>query len=227
MRQEAHMNLWLGLAFVFAVLQVWVVWRSLGKLEYLAKPAVMVCLFAWVYFETGLHGQMLWFGLGVLFSLAGDVFLMFPHERWFLWGLVSFLLAHIAYLAGFQNEWRQVSMWSLVLLAVLTVSAVRVMRRILSAMRAGGQNRLRLPVVVYATVITAMLYAAMTTLSNPAWGAGASLLVSAGAFLFYLSDLILAWNKFVNPIPNGRVFNIAAYHLGQMALIAGVIRHFG
>jgi len=46
-----------------------------------------------------------------------------------------------------------------------------------------------------------------------------------GAFLFYISDLILAWNRFVAPIQNGRLLNIVAYHLGQIALIVGVAMH--
>jgi hypothetical protein len=60
-------------------------------------------------------------------------------------------------------------------------------------------------------------------LFNLAWNSSAALLVSAGAFLFYLSDLLLAWMKFVNPIRNGPVFNIITYYLGQVGLIAGVI----
>jgi hypothetical protein len=58
------------------------------------------------------------------------------------------------------------------------------------------------------------------------WEAGAALLVSVGAFLFYISDIILAWNKFVAPIQHGRIYNIGAYHLGQIALIAGVIAQY-
>jgi hypothetical protein len=54
----------------------------------------------------------------------------------------------------------------------------------------------------------------------------AALLVALGAFLFYLSDIILAWMKFVAPIQNGRIYNILAYHLGQIALIAGVVLQF-
>ncbi len=221
------MILWLILAAGFALWQLMVLWRGWGKLEYLTKPAVMVCLFGWLYSSTGLQGLTFWFGLGVLFSLAGDVFLMFQQERWFLFGLVAFLLAHISYLGGFQNEWRQFGFWQAVLLVILLMGAVRIMRRIVASMRAGKEARLVAPVLLYAAVITAMLYAAMTTLSNPEWKAGASLLVSAGAFLFYLSDIILAWNKFVAPIRNGRLFNIAAYHLGQICLIAGVISQFG
>ena len=38
--------------------------------------------------------------VGLVCSLAGDVFLMLPEER-FVEGLVSFLLAHIAYVVAF------------------------------------------------------------------------------------------------------------------------------
>jgi len=51
-------------------------------------------------------------------------------------------------------------------------------------------------------------------------------LVTTGAFLFYLSDIILAWHRFVAPISNGRLLNIACYHAGQIMLIAGVIAQF-
>jgi hypothetical protein len=72
-----------------------------------------------------------------------------------------------------------------------------------------------------------MLYAAMSSLSDPAWKASTALLVSLGALLFCASDVILAWHKFVSPIRNGRALNIALYHLGQIGLIAGVISQFG
>lgn len=221
------MNIWLMLALVFAALEALALRRGWDKLEYVVKPAVMVCLFVWLYLSTGLQGLTLWFGLGILFSLAGDVLLMISLDRMFIFGLASFLFAHISYLIGFQNELMTVSFWSVLLLAIIAVNAVRLMRRLVSAMRAGGQSRLIGPVLLYSTVITVMLYAAMTTLSNPAWKAGASLLVGLGAFLFYISDLILAWNKFVAPIQNGRILNIAAYHLGQIGLIAGVIVQYG
>lgn len=221
------MNIWLILAFVFAALEVLALRRRWNKLEYIAKPAVMICLFAWLYFATGLQGLTFWFGVGILFSLAGDVLLMISLDRMFIFGLVAFLFTHVAYLFGFQNELMQIGPWSVLLIAILSVSAVRVMRRIVSAMRAKGQTRMVNPVILYSSVITVMLYAAMTTISNPEWKTGASFFVSMGAFLFYLSDIILAWNKFVSPIKNGRLLNIVAYHLGQIGLIAGVVGQFG
>ena len=39
--------------------------------------------------------------LGLLFSLAGDIFLMLPRDR-FIFGLGSFLMAHIVYIIAFS-----------------------------------------------------------------------------------------------------------------------------
>jgi len=41
----------------------------------------MVCLFVWLYATTGLQGNAFWFGIGLLFSLAGDVLLMISLDR--------------------------------------------------------------------------------------------------------------------------------------------------
>lgn len=221
------MNIWLILALIFAALEAWALWKNLNKLEYVAKPAVMICLFLWLYLSTDLQGLTLWFGVGILFSLAGDILLMISLDRMFVFGLIAFLLAHIAYLIGFQNELMEITAWSVMLIVLLAMNGVRLIRRIVSSIRAKGEMRLVYPVIVYAVVITVMLYAAMTTISNPVWTTRAAFFVSVGAFLFYISDLILAWNRFVSPIKNGRLLNIAAYHLGQIGLIAGVISQFG
>ena len=101
------------------------------------------------------------------------------------------------------------------------------MRRIISAMRQKGQTQLIVSVILYSLIISVMLYAAMATLLDLNWKTIASLLVAAGASLFYISDLVLAWNKFVTPIKNGRTFNITLYHLGQILLVSGVISQLG
>jgi len=184
-------------------------------------------LFAWLYLSTGLQGNMVWFGLGILFSLIGDVLLMLSVDRFFVFGLLAFLVAHVLYIVGFQDQFASASGSSLLLVVILAVSVMRVIRRIVGAMRAKGMNRLVIPVVVYSIVISVMLFAAMSTIFDPAWSTSAAFFVSVGAFLFYMSDIILAWNKFVTPIKNGRMINIGLYHLGQIGLIAGIISQFG
>ena len=220
------MNIFLIAAFVFAALEALALWKNNPRLEYAAKPAVMVALFFWLWTSAGFSGALLWFGLGILFSLAGDVLLMISLDRLFLVGLVAFLCAHVAYVIGFNTPLPGVSAWGLLLAMMIWIGGTRIMRRIVAPLSAQGQAGLRIPILVYGFVISIMLLSAMLKLTDISWNAGAALLVALGAFLFYLSDIILAWMKFIAPIQNGRIYNILAYHLGQIALIAGVVIQF-
>jgi uncharacterized membrane protein YhhN len=227
MKWEELMYLWLILAFIFSFLEAIAVSKNLQRLEYIAKPAVMVCLFLWLSSTSGLRGNSLWFGIGILFSLVGDVLLMISSEVIFLFGLIAFLFAHISYITGFRGELAIVNGWSVILAVLIAISIRRLLRRIVGRIRVRGENKLVVPVILYGIVISIMLYAAMSTIYDPFWKTSAAFFVSAGALLFWASDLILAWNKFVSPIKNGRVWNIVLYHLGQIGLIAGVISQFG
>jgi uncharacterized membrane protein YhhN len=220
------MNLFLIAALLLAALQALALHRDLFKLEVIAKPGVMIVLFLWLWTSVGLGGAPGWFALGILFSLVGDVLLMLSLDRFFLAGLAAFLLAHIAYVVGFNIPIPEMSAWGIGMAIILGVGGARVIRRILDAVIVRGQAQLRIPIAIYGVVITLMLLSAMLKQFDVTWEAGAALLVSAGAFLFYISDIILAWNKFIAPIQHGRIYNIAAYHLGQITLIAGVIAQY-
>ncbi len=217
---------WLVLALTAAFLEAIAVQKNMQRLEVFAKPAVMILLWIWLFASTGLHGNAFWFGFGILFSLLGDIVLLSHTDRMFVLGLVAFLLAHIFYLVGFKNELLNFTAWSTILILFIYVNGLRLLRRIVSAMQAHGRGALSIPVIVYGLVISLMLYAAMTTMYDPAWKTSAALLVTVGAILFWISDLILAWNRFVSPVQHGRVFNMITYHLGQIGLIAGVINQF-
>jgi uncharacterized membrane protein YhhN len=214
---------WLILAIMAAALESIAIQKNIRRLELFAKPAVMVFLFIWLFASTGLQGNALWFGLGILFSLAGDILLISSSDRIFMLGLGAFLLTHILYLVGFREQLFNVTTWSFILFFVIYLGGVRLLRLIVNTMRTKGQSGAVFLVTVYGLVISLMLFAAMSTLFDPAWKAGAALLVGIGAFLFYSSDLILAWIKFVSPINNGRILNIITYYVGQIGLIAGII----
>lgn len=220
-----QVTMWPILALGLAVLEMLAVWKGLRQIEILAKPGAMIALFFWLAAALGLSGPPLWFGLGILFSLAGDVLLLWP-ERWFLPALVAFLLAHLAYLVGFNMIPPALSAWSLLTAVVIGLGAARILRRILTGLHASGNSSLALPVAAYGAALTLMLLSALLTLSNPLWEAQSSVSVALGAALFFLSDNLLAWNRFVSPIKRGCFMNIYAYEMGQILLIGGVIRQF-
>src|SRR5215471_17627426 len=92
------------LSLLFAGLEALAVWRGWRRVEYIAKPAVIVTLIAWLLVSTGFQGIAFWFGLGLLFSLVGDVILFFPQDSMFLTGLTAFLLTHLFYLIGLRQQ---------------------------------------------------------------------------------------------------------------------------
>ena len=55
------------------------------------------------------------------------------------------------------------------------------------------------PVIGYIVIISAMVSRALSTLASPAFSDTQALMVSAGAALFYFSDVILAANQFWKP----------------------------
>jgi len=213
------------LAIIIAILDWIAVARKWRRIEYFAKPATMLALLTWVGVNGGFHGPMLWFALGLLFSLGGDVFLMLPREQ-FIPGLVSFLIGHICYLIGFNSPAPQFNAASVILLVVVLFTGFQVYRRVAGGLQAGGNEKLKLPVLIYSIVISLMLFSALSTLILPEWRIFAAVCASSGALLFFVSDTTLAYNKFVAPLPNGRVIVIVTYHLGQILIALGAAIRF-
>jgi uncharacterized membrane protein YhhN len=218
----------LALVLLTASLEWLAVFKNWRKLEYFAKPGVMLGLFAWLLFTGGLSGPLFWFGLGILLSLAGDVFLLLPNEhRWFPFGLGSFLLAHLAYIVGLNLPPAQLNTVTLGVALFVTVTAFPLINRVVRSLPEKGLRRLVEPVRYYAATISLMLFSALVTPFRADWRLAPALLVSLGAALFVISDLVLSWNKFVHPLRRGRLWLMVTYHLGQVALVAGAVWQFG
>jgi len=195
-------------------------WR---RVEVVAKPAAMVALLVWLWLGGSAAGVGLgplgWFVAGLVLSLAGDVLLLLP-ARFFIGGLVAFLLGHLAYIVGLNAGGLRLPMEAVLLLPV-GLAGGWLAWRVGAALKARGQDKLRGPVTLYAAVISLMVVSALTTLFRPDWPGPAAGLAAVGAVLFFCSDALLAWDRFVAPVRAGKLLVIVAYHLGQMALVAG------
>lgn len=220
---------WLVLALLLAFIDWVAVARGWKKLEYAAKPGTMLILLIGIIFMGGFSSVLLiCFEIGVFLSMLGDVFLLLSYVRlsnkWFLAGLAVFILAHLAYITGLNIPLPDVSpIISVGISIILAISAGRVLGKIIEGVRRKGLRQLEIPIIAYGMVITIMLLSAVLVLLDGKLGFPASLLVVCGAFLFYLSDVLLAWNRYVNPVRLGRLINIILYHVGQIALVAGVL----
>lgn len=143
--------------------------------------------------------------VGLVFSLAGDVFLMLPVDRFTL-GLASFLVAHVAYLVAFTTN---VAVGSAPLLLLPFALAAGVLVSFLWK-HLGSK---RVPVVLYAGVLAAMAWLA----TSRVWvlgGRGAEC-AAIGAVLFVVSDGSLAVNRFRARFAHAQTLIMTTYVVAQ------------
>lgn len=148
---------------------------------------------------------------GLIFSLAGDVFLMLPSDR-FVAGLVAFLVAHLFYSAAFGSEISALTWWPLI--PLITYGLV------IYLILAPSLGPLKWPVLIYVGIILIMAWLAWERWSQA--DQSGTLLALIGALLFVLSDTILALNRFRWAFKPARALNLATYFAAQ-GLIAGSV----
>jgi len=144
-------------------------------------------------------------------SFIGDLFLIGLSQRNFLFGLMSFLLAHIAYVtafvtAGLDRKW--------VLRSAVPVIAIAAL--VLLWISPHVAPYLATPVYIYTAVISLMVIAAFG-----ARGAGASRLIVAGALMFFVSDLSVAAQRIIELDFPTIIWGLPLYYAGQLCLALG------
>jgi uncharacterized membrane protein YhhN len=154
--------------------------------------------------------------VGLIFCLGGDVFLALPQERMFLFGLVSFLLGHVCYVLCFfyvaeLNAWT----WGGSGIALAISGLVFFwLRPHLGAML--------VPVIAYVIIITAMVIGAFTVLGDTRLQSMGRFMVIIGAVSFYVSDLFVARDRFLESGFANRLIGLPLYYGGQFLLAFSV-----
>lgn len=183
-------------------------------LEYVAKPLTMVVLIAAVLaMDPSSTAARSFFVAALFFSMVGDIFLMLPdRERWFVFGLGSFLIGHLAYIPGLALLGLSIPELGIGLV-VVAVAVGLIGMRIVAGVRQ-REPKLALPVTVYMGVISVMVATAIGTGRIPA---------IVGAALFFCSDALIAWNGFIKEYSWGKMAIIVTYHLGQIGLALALV----
>jgi uncharacterized membrane protein YhhN len=178
-------------------------------LNFIFKPLATLVVIAHAW-PRGQDTPLLrrWVLVGLVCSLAGDVALMWPQQG-FLPGLVSFLLAHLAYLWAFTRVQRLAARVS-PFVAYAVLAAV-----ILTLLWPGVPAPLRLPVLAYVACLAAMAAQAAVL-----WRSGAErgAVLALGGLLFMASDALLATNKFAGPLPLASLWVLASYWAAQWCI---------
>lgn len=214
----------------FLVLAVHIFAGELDKvlIANISKPAILGIMI--VYFALDLLKSRQWnsFGYlilaGLVFSLGGDVLLIFQGEssRYFMFGLGSFLIAHILYITAFTKtylvnheiKFLQKYGWVMLLIVAYGWFFFNAINDFLGSMIG--------PVLVYTMVISLMLLIALNRFRKVS--TASFLWIAAGALFFLASDSLLAWNKFVRELEFSHLLIMLTYGLAQYGITRGAIR---
>ncbi|MEJ2210343.1 MAG: lysoplasmalogenase, partial [Anaerolineae bacterium] len=201
---------------VTVTLKGWADFRGDQRQVYLWKPLSSVLVIVVALLSLGQPNAIpaftWWVTAGLVLSLGGDVALMFKSKsRMFLIGLVLFLLAHVVYAIAF-TAWNGFHPQDLISGAVLLAVAVAVFLYLRP-----GLGRMQGPVLFYVVVICFMVNRAISTFFGETFTLTQAWLLSVGAVLFWLSDLVLAVNRFRHPFEANRL-GLFLYYGGQLLI---------
>ncbi len=193
-------------------------------LHWIAKPltTLLILAAAALVWTPVSRRYRRWIVAGLVFSLAGDVFLMLPADL-FVAGLVAFLGGHICFMVAFLGDSRfgtRPLAW-LACLAVGGANLVLLWPSIPAALHPA--------VAVYGLVLSGMGAQALGRawfhvdgrLARPARRA------AIGALLFMLSDSLLAWNRFHGAIPLATLWVLGSYFAALWCIARSVAQDEG
>lgn len=202
------------LVFASAAAYMAAIYLKKAKWIYVLKPGTMLLIIGVALIDlqgAGKYGILI--VIGLLFSLAGDLFLMLPTDR-FLEGLISFFIAHVIYAAAFMAEWSQkLDDLNVLIWLMLALLALLFFRLLLNGVKEKGGRAMVVAVSLYITVISVMT--GMSFLSSQGF-------VIAAALFFYLSDGTLAWDRFKSSLKYRDYMVMSTYFLAQFLFAVSV-----
>jgi len=153
-------------------------------------------------------------GAALALSTLGDVLLDLDPVGLFVFGLGSFLVAHLVYISLFIRDRRR--MVPLGGTRVLLAVGVLLYSVAVSGWLLPSLGSLIVPVAIYMCAITAMVISAILGRFENPW-------VAVGAILFLISDSLLAVNKFKTPVPYRDFLVWSTYYTGQYGITIGFL----
>jgi uncharacterized membrane protein YhhN len=148
---------------------------------------------------------------GIVLCVAGDVFLISRQRHFFLLGLVSFLLAHVAYCVAFIRMSPDITAIAIAA-PVLLVVAFFILRWLMPHL----DSKMKKPVLAYVVTICTMV-----ALSAGVMFQG-GVQFAVAAVVFMISDLFVARDRFVKTEFTNRLIGLPLYYGAQLIFAASL-----
>jgi uncharacterized membrane protein YhhN len=218
MKTSLLLKTYLGFTFLYLI----ILYLDLEGFDWYMKPLLLPILLVAVAVSENFATKKILL-TALTFSWIGDIILLLADkgELYFIFGLVAFLLSHVVYIVLFSKQQttrtntNKVAFW-LGILAILAYFFIMIDTLFPKL------GALKIPVLVYAVVITTMLFFAFK--GSLKWAIPSNYYILIGAIVFVSSDSILAFNKFYSPITHASFFIMATYCMAQYLIVKGILK---
>ncbi len=211
------------LFFLVAAAELIAIINDMALIQTIAKPLIMITLMT--YYVSRVSERNIFFIVALVLCWLGDVLLMFQgDEMFFIYGLVAFLSGHVLYVFSYKQMRDPESINGL-----LSTQKIRFSFPIILAgtglvvVLLPHLGDLKIPVMIYALVITIMVLQALFRFGFTSKKSFA--MIFAGALFFMISDSALAINKFIKPLPMASLLIMITYMTAQFLIVEGAIAH--
>jgi uncharacterized membrane protein YhhN len=194
-----------------------------SSMRIFSKPLILIGLILYFFQITrSISSTLLTKSIlsALIFSWIGDVLLMWSHL--FVYGLGSFLMAHICYIIGFrlaQKSETRIQRVDFVKSFFFNLPIYLVAAFTFYLINPNLGN-LKIPVIGYIIVIVSMVITARERFKkcepSSFWQ------VFIGALLFFVSDGIIALSKFYHDFPESGILIMGTYATAQLLIVMGI-----
>lgn len=182
---------------------------------YFTKPLIMISIMIFYFLKSknqrNFQDKLML--IAFFFSMLGDTFLMFNGEKYFMFGLGSFLVTHLLYIFVFSRNRLKMNLLARIFLIAFSLIMLFVLKN-------NVNKPLLIPIIVYMITITIMAINTAERNTNPK----SYRMVLIGAILFVLSDSLIAINEFVKPIPFSTLLIMGTYVFAQYLIAIGFLK---
>jgi len=196
------------------IADIWAVTTNNRVGELILKPLLMTTL-AIVYLLS-VKKPNFWFVSALFFSFWGDVLLLFK-EQYFVFGLASFLVAHILYIKITAGFLKKVAIAKIVLATAPFVLFLALFLNLIF----DNLGEMKIPVIVYGITISS--FGAVTFLNYISHKTTVNLWLFLGALIFISSDSLIAINRFYEAKEIYGVLIMTTYIVAQYLICRAII----
>jgi len=220
-----------GAGFVMDWLAVAFQWK---RIKPFSKPLAMIILALSTVIAVGFEFDtfILLLLLAEIFGLAGDIFLLLSN-RWFVWGLVSFLFGHLCYISlGAMLVFDKIQQWNLMGVTWRIGLCVLLWTAILGCFyfffgkayeKRHCTGLMWVAIQVYLWILSGLFVMTVFLILITPITSWIMIVLPLGALLFVISDLLLACDRFLEEIPLAQLSVRMTYHLAQLGLAIGFL----